>query len=88
MKTLHSINKFELTDEELAILYYVQMGHESNWSWHFCIGPNGKLWCKKGYMGKLDSYQPVENLWNPPLRLWEDHGKPFPDLSILKSYEE
>ena len=87
MNNLHKISPtIELTDPEIAILYYIQDGNEPD-RWEFTIGPDGRLWARHRY-DHQSGFEPVKNQWNMNLaQHWYDAGKPAIDMSILKPYK-
>lgn len=84
MRNLHSIkHKINLTEEELAILAYCELGNETGW--RFKIGEDNRLWCKD-YEDEDEGWYPVADKWSYvlPLRVWEELGRFEPNLSVLE----
>ncbi len=82
MKNLHEIVRYPLTEKELAVLAYVELGHEPSNKHRFKI-IDGHLY---GINDHSDSWQSVEDYWgfDHPLRIWNEAGRFMPNLSVLE----
>lgn len=82
MNNLHKINnKFNLTDEELSVLAYCQLGIEGGWQFKVI---NGRLYSTK-FSTDYGDWEPVLEHWytTATMDIWRKNSKFKPDLSVI-----